>query len=94
MATNIQYKSTDYMISGWVTPEVKVAEGFDSVGRHHPAPFLPLIRLNQEQNINVVISRNIHIKPTGLNKCKAFFIRTVVTISCTFLSETGKSMAY
>ena len=57
MATNIQYKSTDYMISGWVTPEVKVAEGFDSVGRHHPAPFLPLLRLNQEQNINVVISR-------------------------------------
>lgn len=57
MATNIQYKSTDYMISGWVTPEVKVSEGFDSVGRHHPAPFLPLIRLNQEQNINVVISR-------------------------------------
>lgn len=57
MATNIQYKSTDYMISGWVTPEVKVSEGFDSVGRHHPAPFLPLLRLNQEQNIDVVISR-------------------------------------
>lgn len=57
MTTNIQYKSTDYMVSGWVTPEVKVSEGFDSVGRHHPAPFLPLLRLNQEQNVNVVISR-------------------------------------
>ena len=57
MAINIPFKTTDYMISGFVTPEVKVSEGFDSVGPKHPAPFLPLLRFNQEFEIHVVISR-------------------------------------
>ena len=57
MAINIPFKTTDYMISGFVTPEVKVSEGFDSVGPKNPAPFLPLLRWNQEFEIHVVISR-------------------------------------
>ncbi len=57
MAINIPFKTTDYMISGFVTPEVKVSEGFDSVGPKHPAPYLPLVRFNQEFEIHVVISR-------------------------------------
>ena len=48
MSTNIPYKTTDYLVEGFITPEVKVSEGFDSVGAHFPAAWLPLVRFNQE----------------------------------------------
>lgn len=57
MSTNIPYKTTDYLVEGFITPEVKVSEGFDSVGKHYPAAWLPLVRFNQEFEIHVVISR-------------------------------------
>lgn len=56
MSTNIPYKSGPY-VSGYVTPDNKASEGFNSVGKHNPAPWLPLLRFNQEQREYVVISR-------------------------------------
>lgn len=43
--------------SGYVTPEVKASEGFNSVGKFYPAPWLPLVRYNEELHADVVISR-------------------------------------
>lgn len=65
MSLNIPYKTTDYMISGFITPEVKVSEGFDSTGYQAPAAFLPLIRFNQEFEIHVVISRGTPVAYCG-----------------------------
>lgn len=50
------YKQSGYMISGYVTPDSKLSDGFDSTGQFAPAPFLPVLRFNQEQEIPVVIS--------------------------------------
>ena len=69
MSVNIPYKITDYMISGFVTPEAKVSEGFDSVGYQAPAAFLPLVRFNQEFEIHVVISRG-----TPVAYCNGFLV--------------------
>ncbi len=65
MSTNIPYKTTDYLVEGFITPEVKVSEGFDSVGKHYPAPWLPLVRFNQEFEIHVVISRGTPVAWVG-----------------------------
>ena len=56
MATNIPYQFGNH-VSGYVTPDVKASEGFNSVGKFYPAPWLPLIRHNEEQHADVVISR-------------------------------------
>ena len=65
MSTNIPYKTTDYLVEGFITPEVKVSEGFDSVGAHFPAAWLPLVRFNQEFEIHVVISRGTPVACVG-----------------------------
>ena len=65
MSTNIPYKTTDYLVEGFITPEVKVSEGFDSVGAHFPAAWLPLVRFNQEFEIHVVISRGTPVAWVG-----------------------------
>lgn len=73
MATNIPYQTGGLMLEGYVTPEVKLSEGFNSTGNHRPAPWLPLQRFNQEARAHVVISRgkpvayaNGFLVPAGL----------------------------
>lgn len=39
-----------------ITPDNKLSEGIDSVQRHLPAPFLPLVRYDEEFRTHVVIS--------------------------------------
>lgn len=56
MSTNIPTQAGFY-IEGFTTPEVKASEGFNSVGKFYPAPFLPGLRFNQELRADVVISR-------------------------------------
>lgn len=56
MATNIPYQFGIHT-SGYVTPDVKASEGFNSVGKFYPAPWLPLVRYNEEMFADVVISR-------------------------------------
>ena len=72
MATNIPYQLGRHD-SGYVTPEVKASEGFNSVGKFYPAPWLPLVRYNEELRAHVVISRGkpvafagAHLVPAGL----------------------------
>lgn len=50
------YQSGAYS-SGYVTPQNKASEGFNSVGTFQPAAWLPLLRFNEEQRVHVVISR-------------------------------------
>lgn len=56
MTTQIPYQFGVHR-SGYVTPEVKASEGFNSVGKFYPAPWLPLVRFNEELRADVVISR-------------------------------------
>lgn len=72
MATNIPYQLGRHD-SGYITPEVKASEGFNSVGKFYPAPWLPLVRYNEELHTHVVISRGKPVAFAGANLVPAGF---------------------
>lgn len=66
MTTNIAHQHGDHT-SGYITPEVKASEGFNSVGAFYPAPWLPIQRYNEEKFTHVVISRGKPVAFAGAN---------------------------
>lgn len=74
-----------------ITPDNKLSEGIDSVQRHLPAPFLPLIRYDNEFRTHIVIPSQVPVAFANMANGEQFLVPAGYAIA---MAENDTTIVY